>query len=62
MEQLLSVVQQAVIMHRQGVEVPLLESLGFNNNRAKGQDREKSIAKAKAKSITKADRSPKGET
>jgi YidC/Oxa1 family membrane protein insertase len=33
----LSVVQQSVIMSRQGVEIPLLENLGFKNakNRAK---------------------------
>jgi hypothetical protein len=36
---LLSVIQQSVIMHRQGVEIPLLENLGFKNNkdRAKGE-------------------------
>jgi YidC/Oxa1 family membrane protein insertase len=35
----LSVVQQSVIMSRQGVEIPLLENLGFKNakNRAKGE-------------------------
>jgi YidC/Oxa1 family membrane protein insertase len=35
---LLSVIQQSVIMARQGVEIPLLENLGFKNNkkRAKG--------------------------
>jgi YidC/Oxa1 family membrane protein insertase len=30
---LLSVLQQAFIMHRQGVEIPLLENLGFKNNK-----------------------------
>jgi YidC/Oxa1 family membrane protein insertase len=35
----LSVIQQSVIMSRQGVEIPLLENLGFKNtkNRAKGK-------------------------
>ena len=35
----LSVVQQSVIMSRQGVEIPLLENLGFKNtkNRARGE-------------------------
>jgi YidC/Oxa1 family membrane protein insertase len=33
---LLSVIQQSVIMSRQGVEIPLLENLGFKNNKAKG--------------------------
>jgi YidC/Oxa1 family membrane protein insertase len=35
---LLSVIQQSVIMARQGVEIPLLENLGFKNNKksAKG--------------------------
>ena len=30
---LLSVIQQSVIMHRQGVDIPLLENLGFKNNK-----------------------------
>jgi YidC/Oxa1 family membrane protein insertase len=30
---LLSVAQQATIMHRQGVDIPLLENLGFKNNK-----------------------------
>jgi YidC/Oxa1 family membrane protein insertase len=30
---LLSVIQQAFIMHRQGVEIPLMENLGFKNNK-----------------------------
>jgi YidC/Oxa1 family membrane protein insertase len=30
---LLSVIQQAYIMHRQGVDIPLLENLGFKNNK-----------------------------
>jgi YidC/Oxa1 family membrane protein insertase len=30
---LLSVIQQAYIMHRQGVEIPLMENLGFKNNK-----------------------------
>ena len=49
-------------MHRQGVEIPLLDNLGFNNNKAKDETETKGIApKAKAKSITKADtKSPKG--
>jgi YidC/Oxa1 family membrane protein insertase len=36
---LLSVIQQSVIMARQGVEIPLLENLGIKNNkkRAKGE-------------------------
>jgi YidC/Oxa1 family membrane protein insertase len=36
---LLSVLQQAFIMHRQGVEIPLLENLGIKNNKksAKGE-------------------------
>ena len=35
----LSVLQQAAIMSRQGVEIPLLENLGFKNNKksAKGE-------------------------
>jgi YidC/Oxa1 family membrane protein insertase len=35
----LSVIQQSVIMARQGVEIPLLENLGIKNNkkRAKGE-------------------------
>jgi YidC/Oxa1 family membrane protein insertase len=35
----LSIIQQAVIMARQGVEIPLLENLGFKNNKksAKGE-------------------------
>jgi YidC/Oxa1 family membrane protein insertase len=32
----LSVIQQSVIMSRQGVDIPLLENLGFKNNKAKG--------------------------
>jgi len=31
----LSVIQQATIMARQGVEIPLLENLGFKNNKKK---------------------------
>jgi len=31
----LSVIQQSVIMARQGVEIPLLENLGFKNNKSK---------------------------
>ncbi len=34
---LLSVIQQAVIMSRQGVEIPLLENLGFKNNKSKAK-------------------------
>ncbi len=34
---LLSVIQQAVIMARQGVEIPLLENLGFKNNKDKAK-------------------------
>jgi YidC/Oxa1 family membrane protein insertase len=36
---LLSVIQQSVIMARQGVEIPLLENLGIKNNKksAKGE-------------------------
>jgi len=36
----LSVIQQSVIMSRQGVEIPLLENLGIKNSknrRAKGE-------------------------
>jgi YidC/Oxa1 family membrane protein insertase len=33
----LSVIQQSVIMSRQGVEIPLLENLGIKNRRAKGE-------------------------
>ena len=37
-------------MHRQGVEIPLLENLGFKNNKAKDETETKSIApKAKRK-------------
>jgi hypothetical protein len=31
------VIQQSVIMSRQGVEIPLLENLGIKNRRAKGE-------------------------
>ena len=34
---LLSVIQQSVIMVRQGVEIPLLENLGFKNNKSKAK-------------------------
>jgi YidC/Oxa1 family membrane protein insertase len=34
---LLSVIQQSVIMSRQGVEIPLLENLGFKNNKTKAK-------------------------
>jgi YidC/Oxa1 family membrane protein insertase len=34
---LLSVIQQSVIMSRQGVEIPLLENLGFKNNKSKAK-------------------------
>ena len=34
---LLSVIQQAVIMARQGVDIPLLENLGFKNNKTKAK-------------------------
>jgi YidC/Oxa1 family membrane protein insertase len=34
---LLSVIQQSVIMHRQGVDIPLLENLGFKNNKTKAK-------------------------
>ena len=34
---LLSVIQQAFIMHRQGVEIPLLENLGFKNNKKRAK-------------------------
>lgn len=34
---LLSVIQQAAIMVRQGVEIPLLENLGFKNNKTKAK-------------------------
>ena len=37
-EQLLSVIQQSVIMHRQGVDIPLLENLGFKTTRRAGQE------------------------
>lgn len=33
----LSVLQQAAIMKRQGVEIPLLENLGFKNNKSKAK-------------------------
>ena len=33
----LSVIQQSVIMSRQGVEIPLLENLGFKNNKTKAK-------------------------
>jgi YidC/Oxa1 family membrane protein insertase len=33
----LSIIQQAVIMARQGVEIPLLENLGFKNNKSKAK-------------------------
>jgi YidC/Oxa1 family membrane protein insertase len=34
---LLSVIQQSVIMSRQGVEIPLLENVGFKNNKSKAK-------------------------
>jgi YidC/Oxa1 family membrane protein insertase len=50
----LSVIQQSVIMSRQGVEIPLLENLGLNS---------KSRSEGGTKSITKAEtKSAKGET
>jgi YidC/Oxa1 family membrane protein insertase len=33
----LSVIQQAAIMKRQGVEIPLLENLGIKNNKSKAK-------------------------
>jgi YidC/Oxa1 family membrane protein insertase len=38
----LSILQQAAIMKRQGVEIPLLENLGVKNNKknAKGETKE----------------------
>jgi len=45
----LSVLQQATIMHRQGVEIPLLENLGFN----------KAAGNGKTGSETEADSEPK---
>jgi YidC/Oxa1 family membrane protein insertase len=38
---LLSIIQQSVIMARQGVEIPLLENLGFKNNKAKAKEETK---------------------
>ena len=35
---ILSVLQQSVIMKRQGVEIPLLENLGFKNNKTSAKD------------------------
>jgi YidC/Oxa1 family membrane protein insertase len=34
---LLSVIQQSIIMSRQGVEIPFLENLGFKNNKSKAK-------------------------
>jgi YidC/Oxa1 family membrane protein insertase len=45
----LSVLQQSVIMSRQGVEIPLLENLGFKNNKNRAKDETKSITKAETK-------------
>ena len=36
----LSVLQQSVIMSRQGVEIPLLENLGFKSNKNRAKDAE----------------------
>ena len=55
-------IQQSVIMPRQGVEIPLLENLGFKNNKAKDETETKSIAKAKQRAHQGRDKSPKGET
>jgi YidC/Oxa1 family membrane protein insertase len=33
----LSIIQQAAIMKRQGVDIPLLENLGFKNNKSKAK-------------------------
>ena len=31
------IIQQAAIMKRQGVDIPLLENLGFKNNKSKAK-------------------------
>ena len=46
----LSVIQQSVIMSRQGVEIPLLENLGFKSNKNRAKDETKGITKAESKS------------
>jgi YidC/Oxa1 family membrane protein insertase len=51
----LSVLQQSVIMSRQGVEIPLFENLGLKNNKNRAKDDTKSITKPESKSA-------KGET
>jgi YidC/Oxa1 family membrane protein insertase len=51
----LSVIQQSVIMSRQGVEIPLFENLGLKNSKSRTEGRTKSITKAETKSA-------KGET
>ncbi|HKA47324.1 MAG TPA: membrane protein insertase YidC [Methyloceanibacter sp.] len=58
----LSVIQQSVIMSRQGVEIPLLENLGFKGNKSGGKAETKSTAKAETKTLTKAEsKGAKGE-
>jgi YidC/Oxa1 family membrane protein insertase len=46
----LSVIQQSVIMSRQGVEIPLLENLGLKNNKSRAKGETESVTKAKTKS------------
>jgi YidC/Oxa1 family membrane protein insertase len=68
----LSVIQQAAIMHRQGVEIPLLENLGFKaavNGRkaseaepADSEPKPAKPAKKRAKSAAPAANPESGET
>ena len=46
----LSVIQQSVIMSRQGVEIPLLENLGLKNNKSRAKGETESVTKAETKS------------
>ena len=69
---LLSVAQQAAIMHRQGVEIPLFENLGFKtaaNGKARsetepadGESKPMKYAKKRARSAAPAPNPDSGET
>jgi YidC/Oxa1 family membrane protein insertase len=58
---LLSVAQQALIMHRQGVEIPLLENLGIKKVGNHHVQIETAAAESKPKRIKDAKRRAKGE-
>ena len=54
----LSVIQQSVIMARQGVEIPLFENLGFKSNKTKAKSEDKTRS---AKVAKRAKGGPKGD-